>query len=98
MTTFTTDDRIEAENHPVTSWNYRLVRMDDDKWGDRWVEVREVFYEDGRPIGHTATTIMADDVGEVGKVLELIKLALGKPVLQPEEFIGAFTNFGGDTE
>jgi hypothetical protein len=37
---------------------------------------------------------MADDVGEVEKVLELIKLALGKPVLQPEDFIGGFTNYG----
>ena len=98
MTTFTTEDRLEAENHPVTSWNYRLVRMEDDKWGDRWVEVREVFYEDGKPIGHTATTIMADDVGEVEKVLELVKLALGKPVLQSEDFIGGFTNYGEDTE
>ena len=90
MTTFTTDDRIEAENHPVTSWNYRLVRIEDDKWGDQWVEIREVFYEDGRPIGHTATTIMADDVGDA---LDLILCSAEQPVLQPEDFIGGFTNY-----
>lgn len=74
-------------------WNYRVVFMEDDRWGDQWTELREVFYnEKGEPVGHSATTVMGDDLDEVVECLRLMGEATDKPVLRAGDFVGKFAN------
>lgn len=74
-------------------WNYRVVFMEDDKWGDQWQELREVFYnEAGEPVGHSGTTVMGDSPEEIRECLEWMQEATTKPVLKGEDFVGKFAN------
>lgn len=74
-------------------WNYRVVFMEDDKWGDQWQELREVFYnEKNEPVGHSSTTVMGDSPEEITECLRLMGEATSKPVLKAEDFIGKFAN------
>lgn len=75
-------------------WNYRVVFMEDDKWGDQWHELREVFYnEKGEPVGHSGTTVMGADVAEVIECLEkMLKDIKEKAVMNPKDFSGTFTD------
>lgn len=80
-------------------WNYRVVFMEDDKWGDQWHEVREVFYnEDNEPVGHSATTVMGDSPEEISECLQKMGEAVAKPVLKREDFIGDFVDLDKDEE
>lgn len=80
-------------------WNYRVVFMEDDKWGDQWHEVREVFYnEKGEPVGHSGTTVMGDDVNEILRCLKMMTLASDRPVLKREDFVGEFVDLDKDEE
>ena len=81
-------------------WNYRVVFMEDDKWGDQWMELREVFYnEKGEAVGHSGTTVMGGDVNEVIGCLErMLKDAKEKAVMRREDFIGEFVDLDKEYE
>lgn len=80
-------------------WNYRVVFMEDDRWGDQWMELREVFYnEAGEPVGHSATTVMGGSVDEVAECLKLMGEAIAKPVMKHEEFVGEFVDLDKEKE
>ena len=74
-------------------WNFRLVRMTDERWPDEtWLEVREVYYNEDEPVGHTTASVCGDNPEEIAEQLEKMQLALGKPVLETNEFVGTFKN------
>ena len=74
-------------------WNYRVVFMEDDKWGDQWHELREVFYnEAGEPVGHSATTVMGDSPEEINECLQNMGEAVTKPVMKRNDFVGKFVD------
>ena len=75
-------------------WNFRLVRMADERWPEEvYVEMREVYYnEDNEPCAHSSTTLCGDNNEEIAEQLEKMRLALGKPVLEANEFVGTFKN------
>ena len=80
-------------------WNYRVVFMEDDKWGDQWMELREVFYnEKGEAVGHSGTTVMGDNPEEVAECLKWMGEAVTKPVLKREDFIGDFVDLDKEYE
>jgi len=74
-------------------WNYRVVFMEDDKWGDQWHELREVFYnEAGEPVGHSATTVMGDSPEEINECMQNMGEAVTKPVMKRNDFVGKFVD------
>ena len=80
-------------------WNYRIVFMEDERWGDQWMELREVFYNDaGEPIGHSSTTVIGDSLDDVAECLRLMQEAVEKPVLKHADFIGKFVDLDKDEE
>jgi hypothetical protein len=75
-------------------WNYRVVFMEDDRWGDQWMELREVFYNgDGLPVGHSGTAVIGDNLDEVIKCLEkMLNEVRTQAVLRRTDFIGEFVD------
>ena len=75
-------------------WNYRVVEMEDKRWGDLWLELREVFYnEKNEAVGHSGTTVMGGDLAEVIECLEkMLKEVKEKAVMKAENFKGEFVD------
>jgi hypothetical protein len=69
-------------------WNYRLVRRVFDT--EEQVGVHEVYYTDGKPTSITVNPIgiVGETEKEVKDILEKIKKAFLKPVLNWEDFCG----------
>lgn len=82
----------------MSHWNYRILAHPPHPIQKEdlaiYLEIHEVYYEDdGTPGGPTANPVSVggETVEEVGKVLEMMKAALEKPVLWygdrwPEEY------------
>ncbi len=73
------------------SWNYRVVRRDaGDGSGETFLAIHEAYYEKGkeRPAGITkeAVTASAESLEELGQVLDMMRAALSKPVLEYDDF------------
>jgi hypothetical protein len=66
-------------------WNNRVVRFKKDD--DDWLEICEVFYHDGGPIGHTGegVTVCGENVQELRVTLERMLKCLDKPILDEME-------------
>ena len=81
-------------------WNYRVVEMEDKRWGDQWMELREVFYnEDNEPVGHSGTTVMGGDLAEVIECLEkMLGDAKSRSVMKIENFTGDFKDLDEEKE
>lgn len=70
------------------SWNYRIVHLDLASPNETWMEIREVYYDEaGRVIGWTekAAGVCGNNAAELGRVLDTLRDALGKPTLQERE-------------
>jgi hypothetical protein len=66
-------------------WNNRVVRFKKDD--DDWLEICEVFYHDGNPIGHTGegVTVCGENVQALRVTLERMLECLNKPILDEME-------------
>ena len=67
------------------TWNYRVIEFPDV---EPYRQIHEVHYEDGKPSTYTyrpagVSWYISEDPGDI---LEMMKLALDKPVLTPEDF------------
>jgi hypothetical protein len=64
-------------------WNYRLIRQNENS-----VEIYEVHYdENDKPVAYAETgPIWGETVDEVSKVIDMMREAINKPVLESEIF------------
>ena len=72
----------------MSTFNYRVIRLDLASPSEIFMEIREVYYDDEGKI--TAWTLKAagvggDDTAEIAGVLELMRGALDNPVLKESE-------------
>ena len=97
MTTFTTQDREDAElehaqtqepetdntdNQPQSFWNHRVVLMPDDGTGTQWYEVQEVYYNrKGEPCGYCNSYVGGEDMAELEEQIKRHAKATVLPVL-----------------
>lgn len=71
------------------SWNYRVMKHTDEKFGEDYFQIHEVYYDEtGKHHSYTegAVTVGADDLAGVGNVLKMMAEALTKPVLTTKDF------------
>jgi hypothetical protein len=68
-------------------WNYRVVRFKGENDEDTYYEIKEVFYNrDGSLMGYCDANVSGESFGDVIKVLDMMKTAAHKAVLDEEEF------------
>lgn len=71
-------------------WNYRIVKVRDTEWDEWEFGIYEVYYDDvGRPNARTedpVSVVWGEDTDK-SVILDMIKLAFGKPVLEEKDFI-----------
>ena len=71
--------------------NFRLVSMPEDCFGDVYIELREVAYDNNDvPFHHGAVYVGSDTVEGVRQVMEMHQKALSRPVLTEEDFVGFY--------
>ena len=98
MTTFTTEDRIEAfrsiegddeiqaaaTQKPKSFWNHRVVRSI-NKYGEVWFEVAEVYYnKEGKPCGYCNSYVGGENMEELAEQMERHKKATTLPILNAD--------------
>jgi hypothetical protein len=81
---------VDAGSMPKSHWNCRVIETPLPE-GERWYEVHEVHYEQGRPIGYAASPATLgwsseDEPGAGSRRLEQLRTALCKPVLKESDF------------
>jgi hypothetical protein len=65
--------------------------MPEDCFGDKYIELREVAYDNNDvPFHHDGVYVGSDTVEGVRKVMALHKMALSRPVLTEEDFVGFY--------
>jgi hypothetical protein len=71
--------------------DFRLVSMPEDCFGDTYIELREVGYDNNdAPFTHGAVYVGSDTVEGVRLVMAMHEKALSKPVLTEEDFVGFY--------
>ena len=63
------------------NWNFRLVDMTAVNDGEPWVEVKEVFYDDEKPVGYTSATVGGESAADIKNDLWRMLIACNNPVL-----------------
>jgi len=67
------------------SWNYRVMEFEDD--GEKYYEIKEVYYNrDGSLMGYCNASISGSSLGDVIKVLDMMKIDAHKTVLKLSDF------------
>ena len=70
-------------NAEIGYGNYRVINLADGYC------IQEVYYDkDGKPAGYCNAHLEGETLEELREVFSLMGLALCKPVLKPEDFIG----------
>lgn len=64
------------------NWNYRLVDMTAKNDGETWIEIKEVYYERGKPVGYADVQIGSEELAGVVESLGRMVSACGKPILK----------------
>jgi hypothetical protein len=100
MTTFTTEDRIEAEqDKPQSFWNNRLVRITTHYEGDTEViyQICEVYYNrEGQPVAYCDACLLGDTPEEAKEVHARLAEAFDHPVLDSEKDFTHSFEFHGE--
>ena len=66
------------------NWNFRVVNLGEDGYC-----IQEVYYDkDGKPAGYCNAHLEGATSEEIEETARLMLLALDKPILKPEDFIG----------
>ena len=66
------------------TWNHRVVNVKTQNGGEDWFTIREVFYEDGKPIGHTGACYGSETEEGLFTTLSRMLSALQLPVLNED--------------
>ena len=72
----------------MTTWNHRVVDMTAENDGETLFAIREVFYRNGRPVGHGEPSMVSENMEGLEWLVDEIKDALRQPMLKPEDFDG----------
>jgi hypothetical protein len=64
------------------TWNFRLVDMTAVNDGEHWIEVKEVFYEEEKPVGYTSATVGGESAADIKKDLLRMLIACNNPILK----------------
>ena len=68
------------------SWNYRVMELDDIDEG-KYYEIKEVYYNrDGSPMGYCDAVVSGESIGELIKVLDMMKTDVHKQVMKISDF------------
>lgn len=70
----------------MNGWNHRLVDMTQENDGDPLFVLREVYYDDGTPVGHCEPSMMGETLGEVQTLLDRLREATTLPILKASDF------------
>jgi hypothetical protein len=68
------------------TWNHRIIHITEPDWDG--YEVREVFYDEQGPYAHGSACLLSEDMEGLKEVLEWMKVAFEKPVLESSEWDG----------
>ena len=74
------------------TWNFRLVDMTARNDGEPWIEIKEVYYDEGKPVAYVAGTIGGESAADIKKDLLRMLIACQNPILK----IDADDNFIDD--
>ena len=75
----------------MSTWNFRLIDLNDENSGNPWLELVEVHYNEKRvPVAYSNPCIGSETVEGMKQLLSWHRLALGKPVMQKSDFVGKF--------
>ena len=64
------------------TWNFRLVDISARNDGEPWIEVKEVFYDDEKPVGYTSATVGGESAADIKNDLWRMLIACNNPVLK----------------
>ena len=68
------------------SWNYRVVRFDNEEMGE-YFEIKEVFYDKlGELAGYSEASVFSDTYDGLFECLDLMKAATAQPVINEADF------------
>ena len=65
----------------MNHWNFRLIDMSAANGGEPWVTIKEVYYEDDKPVGYADVTVGGESADEIKEDLLRMFAACGSPML-----------------
>ena len=65
----------------MNHWNFRLIDMSAANGGEPWVTIKEVYYEDDKPVGYADVTVGGESADEVKQDLLRMLTACDLPML-----------------
>lgn len=68
------------------TWNFRFVRDDASNGGEPWFALKEVQYENGKPVGYGDPCLGGESIEEIQWLTDRWSEASAKPVLDVSEF------------
>ena len=77
---------INEQELIFNTWNYRMVNAKSENGGEDWYCLKEVVYNDGKPIGYNDPCIGSEDMDSMRDVWHLMSLAMEAPPLQESDF------------
>lgn len=80
----------------MSHWNFRLIDLTKRNDGEKWVTIKEVYYEDDKPVGYADVTVGGEDVDEVKQDLLRMLTACDLPMLAVDADDNLMTVFKGD--
>ena len=69
-------------------WNFRVLDLTkDNDWGEKWLEICEVYYNDDQSLmGYSKAIIGEETIEELKETLQRMLDCLNKPVIQKQDF------------
>jgi len=80
----------------MSHWNFRLIDMTKRNDGEKWVTIKEVYYEDDKPVGYADATVGGESVDEVKQDLLRMLTACDLPMLAVDADDNLMTVHKGD--
>ena len=71
------------------TWNYRIVNAKSENDGEDWYCLKEVVYEDDKPVGYSNPCTGSETLESFAEVWRLMEMATTLPPLQEEDFPSA---------
>lgn len=65
----------------MSHWNFRLIDLTKRNDGEKWVTIKEVYYEGDEPVGYADVTVGGESVDEVKQDLLRMLTACDLPML-----------------
>jgi hypothetical protein len=72
----------------MSTWNYRLIEFDQSSPEERWIEIREVYYDDEGVVtaySESAAPVAGNDPDELRAVHAMLAEAFEEPIMRESE-------------